>query len=201
MLTPNGARIVIALAAAISAVVVLASGGTIDLNLAKVVATSSTLLILFLLAFDKWLWRWPLLRRLHGRPVLHGTWRTELRTDYEGRRDEVIECYLVIDQTFSRICARMLFDRSRSASMSGDLVREDGRRAFYYVFRSEKHATEPSTNPPSRGAADLTVAMKPTPHLEGDYWMLVGTKGRVTTTGYSHTIFDTFAGANEGVYG
>jgi hypothetical protein len=120
--------------------------------------------------------------------------------ELEERRDEAIECYLVIDQTFSRICARMLFDRSRSSSMSGDLVRENGRCVLYYVFRSDKYALEPATNPPSRGAADLTVSMQPSPHLEGDYWMEVGTKGRVKTTGYSRATYDTFDSARRGEY-
>lgn len=193
-------RITIALAALVSAAIVLATGGTIDVNLAKAVATASTVVILLLLAFDKWLWRWPGIRGLHGRPILHGTWKTELRTSYSDRQDEVIECYLVIDQTYSRICARMLFDRSRSMSMSGDLVRENGRCVLYYIFRSDKHALEPDTNPPARGAADLTIATKPSPHLEGDYWMERGTKGRVRTTGYTQTVYDTFAGAQQGEY-
>lgn len=200
MPTPKWARIVIALAALVSAVVVLATGGTVDINLAKAVATASTVVILFLLAFDKWLWRWPGIRRVHRRPVIHGTWKTELKSSYEGRKDEVIECYLVIDQTYSRICARMLFDRSRSSSMSGDLVRENGRCVLYYVFHSEKHALEPASNPPNRGAADLTVATQPHLHLEGDYWMMVGTKGRVKTVGHSRTIYDTFDGAKQGEY-
>lgn len=200
MPTRNWTQIVIALAALASGVIVLAVGGTIDINVAKAVAPASTVVILLLLAFDKWLWRWPGIRRLHGRPIIHGTWKTELRTSYEGRKDEVIECYLVIDQTYSRICARMLFDRSRSSSMSGDLVREDGRCVLYYVFRSDKNALEPDTNPPSRGAADLTVAMRPSPHLEGDYWMMVGTKGRLRTVGHTSTIFDTYDGAQRGAY-
>jgi hypothetical protein len=200
MPTANWARIVIAFAALVSAVIVLATGGTVDINLAKAVATASTVVILFLLAFERWLWRWPGIRRLHGRPIIRGTWKTELRTSYEGRKEEVIECYLVIDQTYSRICTRMLFDRSRSSSMSGDLVRENGRCVFYYVFRSDKHALEPATNPPNRGAADLTIALKPSPHLEGDYWMEVGTKGRVRTTGHSKTAYDSFAGARQGMY-
>jgi hypothetical protein len=181
-------------------VIVLVTGGTVDLNLAKAVASASTLVILFLLGFDRWLWRWPGLRHLHRRPVLHGTWKVELRTTYEGRRDEKIECYLVIEQTYSRICARMLFDRSRSASMNGDLVRENGLCVLYYVFRSDKQALEPATNPPSRGAADLTVGTKPTPHLEGDYWMEVGTKGRLKTVGYTKTTYDTFGGARQAEY-
>lgn len=200
MPSPNWARITIALAALSSAAIVLATGGTVDISLAKAVVTTSTIVILLLLAFDRKLWCWPGIRRLHGRPVIHGTWKTELRTSYEGRMDEVIECYLVIDQTYSRIRARMLFDRSRSASMSGDLVREDGRCVLYYVFHSDKQSLEPATNPPSRGAADLTVAMKPMPHLEGDYWMEVGTKGRLRTTGHCRTTYDTFNGARQGEY-
>jgi hypothetical protein len=198
--SPNWIRIIYALAALVSGVIVLSTGGTVDINLAKTVATASTVVILFLLAFDKWLWRWPGIRRVHRRPVIHGTWKTALKTTYEGRKDEEIECYLVIDQSFSRICARMLFDRSRSSSMSGDLVRENGRCILYYIFRSDKHALEPVTNPPNRGAADLTVAIEPSLHLEGDYWMEVGTKGRITTIGYTRTIYDTFAGAKQGEY-
>ncbi len=200
MPSPNWTRVTIALATLVSAVIVLATGGAIDINVAKAVASASTIVILFLLVFDKWLWRWPGIRRLHGRPVIHGTWKTELTTSYEDRKDEIIECYLVIDQTYSRICARMVFDRSRSSSMSGDLVRENGRCVLYYLFHSEKHALEPATNPPNRGAADLTVVTRPHLHLEGDYWMMVGTKGRLTTVGHSSTTYDTFDGAKQAEY-
>jgi hypothetical protein len=191
------AQITIALAALVSGLIVLLSGesGGVSLNVARVVTSSSSVVILALLAFDRLLWRLPGFRRLHSRPVLQGTWKTELRTSYAERKDETIECYLVVDQTFSRICARMLFDRSRSSSMSGDIVREGGRCVLYYVFRSEKNALEPETNPPRRGAADLTIATHPVPHLEGDYWMLGGTKGTLRTVGHTTTRFDTFGPA------
>ena len=162
--------------------------------------SASSIVILVLLAFDRILWRLPGFRRLHSRPVLHGTWKTELRTNYEARKDETMFCYLVVDQTFSRLCARMLFDRSRSSSMSGDIVRENGRCVLYYVFRSDKNALEPASNPPSRGAADLTIATKPALHLEGDYWMEVGTKGTMRTVGYTDTRYDTYAGASQAEY-
>jgi hypothetical protein len=94
----------------------------------------------------------------------------------------------------------MLFDRSQSVSVTGDLVRENSRCVLYYLFRSEKHALEPASNPPARGAAHLTVATQPSTHMEGDYWMDVGTKGRVVTSGHSSTAYDTFAGARQGDY-
>jgi hypothetical protein len=200
MPSPNWARITIALAAIVSAFVVVASGGSVNLNLTKAVVSASSVVILVLLAFDRILWRLPGFRRFHRRPILHGTWKTELSTSYEERKDEGIDCYLVINQTFSRICARMLFDRSRSGSMSGDIVRENGRCVLYFVFRSDKDALEPAANPPGRGAADLTIATKPSLHLEGDYWMMGGTQGKMRTVGYSKTLFDTYSGAQEGGY-
>jgi predicted pore-forming effector associated with SMODS systems len=198
--TSNWTRLVIALATLVSASIVLATGGQIDLNLARAVVTASTVVILFLLVFDRWLWRWPGIRRVTRRPVLHGTWKTELRTSYAARTDEVIEAYLVIRQTYSTICVDMLFDRSQSTSMSGDLVRENGRCILYYVFRSDKQTLERDENPPARGAAQLTVAARPSLHLEGDYWMEHGTQGRVATIGHSTVTYDTYSAAHRGGY-
>jgi hypothetical protein len=159
-----------------------------------------TVAVAGLWVFDRWAWRQPGIRRLLNRPVLRGTWKCELRSSYEDRAGEVIESYLVIDQTYTQICVRMLFDRSQSISMSGDLVEEKGRCVLYYVFRSEKSALEPDSNPPARGAADLKVARKPTLSLEGDYWMERGTKGALVTVGHSATPFDTFGAARAAAF-
>jgi hypothetical protein len=196
----NWARFVIALAALLSAGIVLASGGQVDLNLAKAVATASTVVILFLLVFDRWIWRWPGIRRLARRPILIGSWKTELRTSYATREEEVIEAYLIIRQTYSRIWVNMLFDRSQSTSMSGDLVRESGRCVLYYVFRSDKQTLARDENPPARGAAMMTVATRPSVHLEGDYWMEHGSHGRVVSVGYSPVFYDTYSAAQRGKY-
>jgi hypothetical protein len=200
MPTSNWVRAIILLATAIATAIVWGTGHNVDIPYIKAFVTASTVVVFLLLVYDSWTWRWPGVRRLTRRPVLHGTWKCELLTSYPERANETIESYLVIQQTYSRICARMLFDRSRSASMSGELVRENGRCVLYYLFKSEKGALEPSTNPPSRGAADLTVAMHPSIHLEGDYWMEVGTKGQLRTVGHSKKIYDTFSGARQARY-
>jgi hypothetical protein len=198
--TSNWVRAVIALAALVWALIAFLSGQPLEWSWGKSLGLVTAVVVGAVLLYDNWLWRWPGVRRLHRRPVLRGTWKTELRTSYSGRRDEAIEAYLVVRQTFSKICVDMLFDRSQSTSMSGDLVRENGRCVLYYVFRSDKQTLERDKNPPARGAAQLTVATRPSQHLEGDYWMEHGTHGRVATTGFTRTIYDTFAGAQEGRY-
>lgn len=198
--TSTWTRAVILLAAAISGALALLQGAKIDSALLRTVIPASSAVILLLFIFDRWAWRWPLTAELIKRPDLHGTWKCELQSNYDERAGEVIESYLVIDQTYTRICIRMLFDRSQSISMSGDLVEEGGRCVLYYVFRSEKSALEPDSNPPARGAADLKVSRKPTPVLAGDYWMERGTKGTLVTVGHSRTLYDSFGAAKTGCF-
>jgi hypothetical protein len=198
--TGTWTRVVVLLAAAISGALALLQGGKIDSALLRAVIPASSAVILLLFIFDRWAWRWSCVDKLLKRPNLHGTWKCELRSSYEGRAGEVIESYLVIDQTYTRICVRMLFDRSQSISMSGDLVDEGGRCVLYYVFRSEKSALEPDSNPPTRGAADLKVSRKPILALDGDYWMERGTKGTLVTVGRSGTLYDAFGAARAGTF-
>jgi len=200
MPTSRWTRIVIALAAAAWALILLASGGSLKASWAEPLGYAATVVVLLLLAYDRWVWRWPVARRLSGRPVLHGTWRIELRTSYEARKEEVIRAYLIVRQTYSNISAAMLFDRSSSTSMSADLVVESGRWVLYYVFRSDKLTLEREGNPPARGAAQLTVATRPSTHLEGDYWMEHGTRGYVRTTGYIPALYDSYRSADAATY-
>lgn len=200
MPTSGWTRIVIALAAGAWILIVLASGDHIDASWIKPLGLASSLVVWALLVFDRWAWRWPGLRRLARRPVLHGTWRGELRTSYCPRKDEVIRAYMVIRQTYSSTLIAMLFDRSQSISMSGSLVVEGGRWVLYYVFRSDKQTLERDENPPARGAAELTVSTRPSTRLEGDYWMEHGTRGHFTTVGFNPGLFDTFGAAEEATF-
>jgi hypothetical protein len=195
MPTASWTRVVIGLAALIALGIVWATSGNLDFAYAKWLVSATSAVTLLLLAFDRWLWRYVPFRLFVSRPVLHGTWKTELRTTFEERAEEAIEAYLVIRQTYSRICVDMLFDRSSSRSMSGDLVNESGRCTLYYLFHSHAHTRHRDRNPPSRGGAALVVGGEPSVHIAGDYWMERGTRGDLRTVGYSPKTYDTYASA------
>jgi hypothetical protein len=200
MPTAAWTRAVIALAAAIWVLIVFLSGKPLDWTWAKSLGLVAAIVVWILLAYDRWIWKWPGICRLTKRPVLHGTWKAELKTDFPAREHEVIESYIVIDQTYSRLCVRMLFDRSESQSMNGDIVYENGRCTLYYIFRSDKRALERNGNPPSRGGAELRIARRPALRLEGDYWTDEKTRGQMVTVGHSRVTYDTFADAQQGEY-
>ncbi|HEV7566377.1 MAG TPA: hypothetical protein VGO31_10495 [Microbacteriaceae bacterium] len=193
-------RGVILAAAVLATAIVWGTGGGVSIAYIKAFVTASGIVTVVVLLFDAWGWRQPGLRRLTRRPVLHGTWRAHLRTNFAERAGEEIECYIVVRQTYSRISVRMLFDRSRSASMSGDLVFEDGACTLYYLFRTEASALHREGNPPARGGAVLAIARKPRMTLEGDYWTERDTRGDVRTLGHTSNLYDTYQDARAARY-
>jgi hypothetical protein len=88
-----------------------------------------------------------------------------------------------------------LLDRSRSRSMSADLVNEKDRWVLYYMYNSVKGTLARGANPPARGAAELLASTEPTTQLEGDYWTEQGTRGQIKTVGHSRKLFETFEAA------
>src|SRR2546425_11194340 len=71
-------------------------------------------------AFDKWLWRVPLVNRWFAkRPVLVGTWRV-LVTPTGGSS---IVTYMVVRQTFSSLSMRLLTGESQSDLLAGEVIR------------------------------------------------------------------------------
>lgn len=200
MPTKGWTQVVIAAAATVAFVIVWATTGRAEFGFAKAIVTASTVVIVGLIAFDRWLWRSVPFRWTTGRPVLHGTWKIALRTSHEARADEEIEAYLVVRQTYSTIRVDGLFDRSNSECLSADLAVQNGRCTLNYLFRTEAHTLHRDANPPSRGAASLRVAREPHVHLDGDYWMERRTQGHIVSLGHSTKLYDTFGAAKDATY-
>src|SRR5438874_2103486 len=90
MPSANWIRIVIALAAAGILALSALTGDSVDEQGLRWLGSVTGGVTLLLLAFDRWLWRWPLVRwvtELTGSRVIHGTWRGTLtyESDAEGR--------------------------------------------------------------------------------------------------------------------
>src|SRR4051794_28626986 len=63
--------------------------------------------------FDRFVWRWPGISKLTGRPVLHGPWQGELASDWNDpetrqRTPPDPNVFLVVRQRFWQISARLL---------------------------------------------------------------------------------------------
>lgn len=84
--------------------------------------------------FEKWIWKFPGIRRMHGIPNLNGHWEGELRSSYS---EESIPMKLDVIQTWSEISFRSTFPKSTSSSNTAAIHMEDNRGvSIYFGFHN-----------------------------------------------------------------
>ena len=100
-------------------VVLLIQSTPVTLAHAQPFTTVISVLVLFGIAFEHWLWRQPF---LYGwfvkRPDLRGTWRVELQSSYVRPDTEdrlsMIVCYMGVKQTLSKLQMHLMTPESES---------------------------------------------------------------------------------------
>ena len=84
--------------------------------------------------FEKWIWKFPGIRCIHGIPNLNGHWEGELRSSYS---EESIPMKLDVIQTWSEISFRSTFPKSTSSSNTAAIHMEDNRGvSIYFGFHN-----------------------------------------------------------------
>jgi hypothetical protein len=135
-----------------------------------------TLAVACLVLFDRWAWRQPGIRRLHHRPLLHGTWHGELATSWidrnTGRRKAPDpDVFLVIRQKFWSISARLLTNESTSNSLFAELTAgKDGVCQLLYVYLNSPQAAVEHRSRLHYGAVVLNAPRNRHDGLEGRYF-------------------------------
>lgn len=158
-------------------------------------------LLLLLVIFDIWAWRW---RLLHGwfvpRPDLRGTWRVELQSNWKNPENNVgvgpIVAYLVIRQTFSTLSVRMLTAESTSELVAAEINKaSDGTYRLAAVYRNEPKLSVRDRSQIHYGAFVLDVQGDPAKDLVGHYWTDRNTRGEVRTLARHGSIASSFKDA------
>lgn len=135
--------------------------------------------------FDRFIWRWPLVRRLTGRPVLDGTWHGELASDWVNpQTDQRIpadpDVFLVVRQSFWRISVRMYTKESKSASLLAALkTADDGVHELVYVFANKPRPDVRHRSAQHYGTVVLGVPRHRSEGFEGEYFTGRGTGGEM----------------------
>jgi hypothetical protein len=129
-----------------------------------------------LAAFNRWVWHFPIIRKLHGRPVLRGTWHGELASQWinpetgEGIPPDP-DVFLVVRQSFWTVSVRLITKESKSISLSADLRDTgDGVYELAYLYSNEPRLSVQHRSKPHRGAAMVATPIDRTAGLEGMYF-------------------------------
>lgn len=105
------------------ALVLYLAGVRLDVDLRRGLAYLPTLAVAVVVAWDLWVWRWPVIWRASTRPRLDGLWSVTLHPTEESRipaggNRGPIQAYLVIRQTYWAISLRLYTAESSSVSRS-----------------------------------------------------------------------------------
>lgn len=165
-------------------------------------STAISIVLIAVVAFDLWLWKLPF---LHGwfikRPVIDGTWKVEIRSNYIDPSAKVaippLLGFMVVRQTFSSLSLRLLTAESSSELLGTEMVcSADGLYCVSGVYRNEPHFEVRNRSPIHYGGLWLKIIdnEKP-PKVIGHYWTDRNTAGALDLTELKKKKFQTFAAA------
>lgn len=162
--------------AAYSAVLYLA-GVQLDGWPKHVLSLLPTLAALGVVAFDKWLWRFGPVSKLHSRPRINGLWKAELIPHADshipaGGNTGPIEAFIVIEQSFWSIAVSLFTAESASRSRTSRfLTFEDSAvQTLSFLYDNTPRVEHRARSLRHIGACELSVPQGQPTALSGEYF-------------------------------
>jgi len=169
----------------------------------KLYSVGSTVVWLALLAYDRFLWKFPTVRLIRPMPVMEGTWRGLLTSSYTGANGETyidMPVYLLVSQTSSSISATLMSAHSRSNSIHAHVLRaQDGSWRVSWTYLGSSALGERTANPMHYGLCELLVAGTRGERLAGSYFTDRQSRGELKFDAVSSTRYRDFESASCGL--
>lgn len=194
-------RAVIILFSAFILLASFATGQSIDAHGLQWISGASSAVILLLVIFDKWAWRWPLIRKfveMAGHPVIHGTWKAtlEFEKDAKGKSGTLVG-FFSIHQTFSSVRVRGFFSTSESSSLTATIDNpQPGQYRLIFAYHGQAPHGKRNQNRPHDGVAILNIIGRPVESIEGSYFTDRGGAGSITMAEHDSRISESFKQAS-----
>ncbi|WP_257034458.1 hypothetical protein [Streptomyces sp. 1222.2] len=195
-------RVGIGIAALVGLVLALLAGQGISEIPFRVFSIAGLVATLVFALWERFIWKWKLIRYFTGTPLIAGTWRGELISSYirpDGAPVPPIPTALHISQTSSKVTVTLFTGESKSVSEHAKLIHDpDGRWRLSWQYvntprpgvrdRSERH----------RGAAEVYIGSQPGEGLEGSYFTDRQTDGELHLVEWSSARYGSAATALTG---
>lgn len=176
-------------------------GAPVTADLARPLGAAAAAAALLVQIFDRWAWRWPLIRRFVRRPCVDGTWRGSLASHWvdpkTGKQTPPDpEIYMVIRQTFWTVSTRVITRESKSYSINAKIDSEgDSHYSLLAIYRNTPRASVRDRSPIHHGTMMLDIGGDPPSRLEGFYWTDRKTMGEIELTQRLKKHVNDYAGA------
>ncbi len=191
--------ILVGLAACTWALVLVVTGSTLGWDFAKPFSLVVGVISIALVTFDRWLWRWPGIRSVVGRPDLEGTYWGVIRSEWvnpeTGQKPAPIPAAVVIKQSYTGVVLTLFTVESSSSTIAATLDEgPDGRFAVAGLYRNEPRLSVQERSRMHHGGVRLHLA-GPDTRLHGSYWTDRGTQGEMEFSRVSRSRVADFAEA------
>lgn len=196
MIDKTQTKIAIGIAAVVWFVVAVLTHQSAQTTALKTVSIAGTVVTIAFLLYDRFIWKLAVVRAFTKKPLVSGTWRGTLQSDYvrpgESGRIPPIPTVIRFKQTNSSLVATLFTCESESISEQGQLVKEeDDRWRLSWVYSNTPRQSVQERSEPHRGVCDLHVSGKDGERLAGRYFTGRKTTGEIELTEWSkHTYHD-----------
>lgn len=166
----------------------------------KPLSTVTTIVIWVAIAFDFYLWKWPIFGWLVRRPVIDGTWRVELQSNWINPATNAgippIEAFMTVTQTLSTLSMRLMTAESTSNFVGAEIVcAPDKIYCISGVYHNEPGYGVRHRSGIHYGGVWLQVAEDDKKSITGHYWTDRNTAGTMKLTDRVSRKFQSYAGA------
>lgn len=135
------------------------------------IGKAMTFTTLIMTVFNKFAWKWKLVKCIHNVPILKKSYEGKFLSTY----DNIERCgTLFINQTFLNISVMLVTAESKSRSITAYLDINEGFSRLIYTYQNDPHGEIQDKSPIHYGTSILIVSNTET--LEGNYFT-----GRKTT--------------------
>ncbi len=146
----------------------------------RALSPAMTASILMFGVFYKLAWRWEWLAKLMNRPVIHGLWEGELKSDFSKKDGAAIEIPIVfvVRQTYLTISVQSFTNAQEGESRLEALLKSSKTDATRLCYVFELRKLYPGAHVLVSGAGELKL-ISDDQELRGAYWTNTPTHGEI----------------------
>lgn len=183
--TANHVRITAVVLGAVYSGLLFLSGIRLDSWEKHALAILPTVSAVAVVVFDKWIWCWPILLRVHGHPRLDGLWHASLVPHGESKippeGNWTPEAYVVIEASFWTTSVVLHTDQSSSFSRASTFLRRgtSSQWALSFLYDNTPRQEHQPRSWSHAGACELHVPLGAPVRLTGTYFTDRFTQGEM----------------------
>jgi hypothetical protein len=196
-------KIAIGIAAGVWFIIAILTDQTVSTTALKTVSIAGSAAAIIFLLYDRFIWKFTPVRALTGKPLVAGTWRGTLQSDYvrPGESDPIppIPAAIRVVQTDSTLFVTLFTSESQSVTEQGRIVKEaDGRWRMSWLYVNNPRPSLQHRSNVHHGVCDLYLSGSDGEALAGQYFTGRKTTGEVRFVEWSRRSYGDAASALTG---